>query len=285
MSSESYTGRPRGSQSLANRHIVVRLACGSNRAFSWGMPANERCEYLAETAADWEEMLAEKGAKRVAVRALAGIPAWLWARLSLRNTTTLPAALGVTLVALGGMAASLQPGAYSGRVRALMAVASIGLLLGSVELFRSPRQIVLRRFAIPALLAAVGTIGVGFEMPAVTAWEYETAALNNPMVDAMTQAGLLALGAGCAISAINGFLVARRRIAIVSGTLVVLGLGFIGVSQIIWGIWDTSVDLGLAVSSIMTGLAALSLVHVMPRLRNVEILEARTDSDRSLPTR
>jgi hypothetical protein len=49
------------------------------------------------------------------------------------------------------------------------------------------------------------------------------------------------------------------------------GLALVGVSQIIWGIWDTSVDLRLAVSSMLTGLAALSLVHVTPRLRHLEI--------------
>jgi hypothetical protein len=253
------------------RHVPIAVARVFDRVFSWGMPEDERRDYLAESHANWEDMLAREAARRVLWRALKGTPSWLWIRMSAHDTTALPAALGVGLIAVAGVTASLQPGAYSSNTRLFMALASFGLLLGAVALLRTPRQLIVRRFRVPALAASVGIIGIGLDMPGPTVWEYETMALSNPMVDALTQAGLLTLGGGFAVGAIYAFFRCRRTVATLASALVMVGLALVGVSQIIWGIWDTSVDLGLAVSSMLTGLAALSLVHVTPRLRHLEI--------------
>ena len=57
---------------------------------------------------------------------------------------------------------------------------------------------------------------------------------------------------------------ARNR-AVAAGTVV------FGISQIVWGILAAPVDLAITMPSVLAGLAALSLVHVMPRLRHLQI--------------
>lgn len=47
------------------------------------------------------------------------------------------------------------------------------------------------------------------------------------------------------------------------------GLVLFACGQIIWGAWAATVDVWLAAASIVMGLAALSWVHIMPRLRHL----------------
>lgn len=254
-------------QGAARRSVAVARLL--SRVFTWGMPEQDRRDQIAESDAYWEAMVVESGALRVLLHAIRTIPAWVWTRLSAGDTTTLPAALGIALIGVGGVTAMLQPGAYSQTTRTLMAVATTGLLYGSFSLIRTPRRLVLRRLALPSLLAAVGILGIAIDIPNPTVWEYGTPLLSSPLIDALTMTGLLVVGVGAAVVSV-GALLRLRLVAGLGGALIIAGLSSLGLSQILWGIWDTSVDLTLAAASIITGLAALSLVHVSPRLRHLE---------------
>jgi hypothetical protein len=249
---------------------ALRTARVLSRVLTWGMPERERQDQIAESDVYWESMAIEYGARRVILQAIRAIPLWLWTRLSARDTTTLPAALGIALIGVGGITAMLQPGAYSETTRTLMAVATTGLLLAAYTLVRTPRRLILRRLGIPASLAAFGILGIAVDMPNPTVWEYGTPILSSPLIDALTMTGLLVVGVGAAVVAV-GALFRSRHVAGLGGVLIIAGLSALGLSQVLWGIWDTSVDLALASASIVTGLAALSLVHVSPRLRHLEI--------------
>ena len=76
-------------------HISLsrRIARLVTRTFTWGLPEQVRREHLVEADADWEAMEADYAPRYIALRTLRGIPAWMWTRLTVRNTTTLPAAL------------------------------------------------------------------------------------------------------------------------------------------------------------------------------------------------
>ncbi len=248
----------------------LRTARLLSRIFTWGLPDDERRNQLAESDAYWESMAADTGSFRATLHAIRGIPSWLWSRLAARDTTTLPAALGCVLVAVGGVTAILQPAAYTARVKMLMGIASASLILGAITLLRIPRRIVIRRLRIPAVLAAIGFIGIGLNVPNATMLPDGTPTLESPLLDNLTSLSLLIIGVGCAAGAINGFFVLSRKLAIVGGAIIGLGLALLGVTQIVWGVWDAQIDLGLAAASIVAGLAALSLTHVLPRLRHLE---------------
>ncbi len=248
----------------------LRTARLLSRVFTWGLPDEERRNQLAESDAYWESMAADIGSFRATFHAIRAIPSWLWSRLAARDTTTLPAALGCAFVAVGGVTAILQPATYTTRVKMLMGIASASLVLASITLLRTPRRLVIRRFRIPATLAAIGFTGIGLNVPNAVTLVDGTPMLESPLLDNLTGLSLLIIGVGCAAGAINGFIFLSRKLAIIAGAIIGLGLALLGVTQIVWGVWDAQIDIGLAAASIVAGLAALSLTHVLPRLRHLE---------------
>ncbi len=270
MSFEWHPNRTHPDHGPASGALAIRIARLLNLICTWGLPATERADRLAEADADWEAMQAELGSFHVLGRALRGTPAWIWDRLTARDTTTLPAAAALALVAVGGLTAGLHPVAYPVRMRILVGLTAGGLLLSSLVLLMNPRRLVLRRFGLPALASSIGFVGLAFDLPPNELWQYSRPVLDHWTVNGLVQTSLLVLGVGFAISAVNA--VARsRRLLVASGTVIVLGLTLFASSQIIWGVWVTSVDFWLATASIMMGLAALSWAHVMPRLRHLEL--------------
>lgn len=269
MSFKYPSGQPLSTRMRARRPVAIRLARTLSQGFTWGLPAAERTEHLAEMDADWEAMQAELGSVCVILRALRGGPAWLWDRLTARDTTALPAATAVTLVAMGALSATFQPAVYPLRMRLLAGMTAAGMLLVSITLLRTPRRLVARRLGLPALITTIGIFGLAFDLPPVSAWRLQTPVLDHWTVNGLIQTALLTIGMGCALISLNA-LIRSKRILVVAGAFIVLGLMLFATSQIIWGVWATSVDLQLALSSLVMGLAALSWSHVMPRLRHLD---------------
>ena len=266
MSAEVQSGNPVSGNRRGSP--VMRVARLVNLVLTWGLPDGLRRDQLAEAEADWEAMEADLGPTRVALRTLRGVPAWLWMRLTMRNTTTLPAATAAGFVAMGAVTAVLQPAAYPVKMRFFIGMAAAGLILSSVMLLRRPHRLAMRSLGVSSFAAAVGMIGIASDLPEVDQWTYATPVLENRLINASTEYGLLLVGIGFAVMALNAW-TTRRTLALAGGGTIIVGLVVFAGGQIVWGAWAATVDPWLSASSIIMGLAALSCVHVMPRLRHL----------------
>ena len=82
----------------------------------------------------------------------------------------------------------------------------------------------------------------------------------------------LIIAAGCGLILTASFFRGRSLLVSLSGLTLVVGVALLGVTQLAWAFAMTPIDLSSALASIVIGLAALSFVHVLPRLRHMEIV-------------
>lgn len=251
--------------------ISIRVAYLISRVMTWGMSAEERQSYLSESRADWDAMAETSKPNLVLWRALRGIPAAVWIRLSDRDTTALPAGIAMTLVGAGSMMAGSQAFAYPQRFRHFVMVTSAGMLLVGIALVRNPRSIELSRFRVAAAVVAAGFVGLTVQYPTEADWALDTVMPKSFTTDYAMQASFAVIALGFILLLVASFAPPRRSYATVVGIVLMVGIGGLAVTLILWGIWAAPAGLAMTAASIVVGLAALSLVHVLPRLRHLEI--------------
>ena len=249
---------------------AIRFAQFLNRTATFGMPQEFRRDQLAETHADWDAMSHDQPVWRLVARAVVGFPVWVWVRMANGATTTIPSAAVMFLLALGALLTATVDSPYPARTRAFMLVVGAGALLVSISLIRSPQRIVIRSLGWPAVAIGIGFIGVASNLPAISDWNYETPVIESWMTYELLMAGLHAVGIGALLCGTAAF-ASARRLATIGGGVVLIGAGLIAVSQFTWGIWVLPVDVGMGLSAVFVGFVTLSWVHVLPRLRRLEI--------------
>ena len=252
--------------------LSVRIAHALNRLLTWGMRAEERQPLLTEGLADWEAMAEKRAGYQVLWRAIRGIPSAIWIRLNDRETTSMPAGLALSLVGLGGIAVGLQSSAYPFGFRRFVILTAVGLMLFGVNFVRDPRRIVLTRYRLAATISAMGFAGLAITLPKNEQWPYEGPVLQTAIVDRSMQIAFVVIAAGFLLLLVSSFVGNRSRLAIGSGLVLMIGVAALGVTQLSWAFAMTPIDITAAVASVFIGLAALSFVHVLPRLRHMDIV-------------
>ena len=260
--------------------LAIRMAHAINRLLTWGMTPSERQQLLSEGLADWEAMAAERRPEQILLRALRGIPAAVWLRFSDREVTAMPAGVALSMVGLGGIASSLWGSPYPAPFRQFLILACLGLLLVGLNFVRDARRLVLPRYRPAAACIIVGFVGLAFTLPTTAQWPYEGPVLEHIVMDRALQASFAMISAGFLLLLIASFRTTAPRLVAVAGSLLVLGTAIIGVTQVAWGITMAPVDMGMTVASIVIGLGALSFVHVLPRLRHLDMVYTRANSGR-----
>ena len=268
--------------------LTVRLAHSINRLLTWGMPRDIRRRYLSEALADWEAMANETGPHRVLWRALRGVPAAIWGRLDDHDVTSLPAGIALSMVGIGGLAASAQSVAYPAPFRRSAMVAAFGFLLVGINFVRSPRRVILRRYRPVGVVVAAGFAGLALTLPTNAQWPYDAPVLAHPVVDGAMQLSFVIISLAFVALVAASLVPARFGLATKAGLILIVGAVVHGFAQLAWGIWMATVDLAATAPSVVIGLAALSFAHVLPRLRHIEIVHPedetgprRTGADRT----
>jgi hypothetical protein len=236
------------------------------------MPRCERRVLLSETYADWVDMYSDQGATAVTLRALRGIPTGVWARLDEHDTTAVPVAVAVSLVGGAGIAAGLLERTYPMDLRRFVLLSAIGTFLIGAAMMRDPRRVVLRRLRIPGVMLSAGFLGMAANIPAPHEWRYDDQYLETVLIDRAMAAGFAAVGIGFALVVIASFATRRRPLALAGGAAIVAGTATFACAQIVWGVTAVTVDPAITATSLGVGLAALSFLHVVPRLRKLQIV-------------
>lgn len=252
--------------------LSIWLAHQTSRLTSWGMPSHERNSYLAETLADWSEMQADRGSVSVFFRAIKGIPAGIWARFDEHDTTALPASLAIAFVGICGLVAGLLEAAYPVHMRRFVLLAALGTFLLGANLLRDPRRLILRRYRIPGLMLATGFGGMAANMPTQADWPYDAPFVDTPLADLGIVVGFVLVGLGFAAMVLASFAKRPQRLTMVAAITVMAGTALFATAQIAWGVVAVAIDPAITVTSVGIGLAALSFLHVVPRLRHLEIV-------------
>jgi hypothetical protein len=252
--------------------LAVRVAHAISRALTWGMTEDERAQTLSESLADWEAMADDGQSRQVLWRALRGIPAAIWIRLNDRKVTAMPAGIALILVGFGGFAAGIQPDAYPAPFRHVVSLTSIGLILVGVNLIRDPRRLVLQHFRLAGLIVAAGCAGLAVRLPTNADWPYATPPPRTQLLDLALQVGFLVIAAGFALLVAASFVSSRSRFVSFAGATIMAGVAVLAATQVSWGILTAPTDLALASAALVSGLAASSFVHVVPRLRHLEVV-------------
>ena len=249
--------------------MSVRVAQFLTRVLTWGMAAEERREYLIESVSDWESMRSDRSSARVVGRALRGLPVGIWMRLSDRRVTAIPAGVALALFGVGGLIAAAAGATYPATLRRFAALTGCGMILAAASLLRNPSRMAIPRFRAAATLIAVGAIGGATNLPGPEQWPHETPIPDTAVLDLTIQTSLMLIGIGCACLVVGSFVRNRRLLISFAGTLVVGGTALFACSQIIWGIWAARADVTITIASFVMGLASLSIVHVLPRVRHL----------------
>ncbi len=242
-----------------------------NRPFTWGLDEEDRRVAETDAATYFEAMAADVGPVRTTIAAIRSMPGWLWDRLSAGRVTTLPAATGLALLAVTSCYVVVLPNGFTSTIRILFAINSLGLFLATAALIRRPRRLVIRDFSLPALLIGIAVIGIALVTRDEAAWSSFPHPPVGSGADLMFRVGLGVLGIGCLIAAVNGFVFNDRRLALSALASATVGFALFGSGIIFWAIGDAPDQWGFATSAAIAGLAALSAVHVLPRLRHLEI--------------
>lgn len=269
------------SESNLRLPLAIRSAHSISRLLTWGMTVEERRQFLTESLADWEAMAHERRPRHVLWRALRGIPAAIWIRLSDREVTSMPAGVAMTLVGIGGITAGARSSAYPAPFRHFVTLSSLGLLLLGVNFVRNPRQLVLRRYRPAGLVTAVGFTGLAVTLPTAAQWPYDGPVLENRIMDSAMQVSFVVIAIGFLLLVAASYLPTHRRLVTYAGLTLILGVATLGVTQVAWGVSMSAIDLAMTAASIMIGLAALSFVHVLPRLRHLDVIH-REIKDQSI---
>jgi hypothetical protein len=255
------------------------MAHAISRLLSWGMTVEERRQFLSESLADWEAMGHDQRPWNVLLRAVRGIPAAIWIRLSDREITSMPAGVAITLVGIGGITAGARSSAYPAPFRQFAILTSLGLVLVGINFVREPRRIVLRRYRAAGSIAAIGFIGSAANLPTAAQWPYSGPVLEHRLMDSALQVSFVIIAIAFLLLVAASFLPAHRRLVLYSGVALSLGIATLGVTQVGWGIGMAPIDLTMTVASIVIGLGALSFVHVLPRLRHLDIVAELKDEN------
>jgi hypothetical protein len=251
--------------------LTVAWACRLTRILTWGIEPVRRREILLETDADWDLMHRDCGPVRLTTRALRGVPAAIFSRLDEHEITALPAATIFAIMAVVSTETGLLSGSYPADVRRPTLLAAFGLALGGIALTRSPRRIVLKRLRWPAIALGLGTLGMALNMPTRADWPYDYPFVDTPIGDHLILVGFIAVTVGCFLVALAPALRRRRRVAGIGAAGALAGIFLFGLGQIVWGFAAIPVDLTVTATALVIGLASCSLVHVLPRLRYLEV--------------
>jgi hypothetical protein len=253
--------------------LTVSLACFTTRLLTWGLEPELRTELVIEGTNDWELMYRDYGPRRVVSRALRGIPSAVLTRMDDNNMTALPAALVLTIMAVAAAGAGLLAHTYPADVRHPILISALGLGLGGITLVHSPRRIVLSKLRLAALVLAIGTVGVAFNMPTEADWQYDIPMVDTPFADFLMVVGFLAIAGGCGLIILASVRrTGRRRLAGLGGSAALAGILSFGIGQIIWGFAAVPVDLAITACALGVGLGSCSLAHVLPRLRHLDVV-------------
>jgi len=250
--------------------LSIRFAHQLNRFLSWGMAHEFRESFLSEGLADWEEMHRDRGSISVLLRALRGVPTAVWARFDEHDTTALPAAVAITLLGVAGVAAGLLETAYPMDTRRFALLSAFGTFLMGATLIRDPRRLVLRRYRLSALLLGAGFIGMAANLPPAEAWAYDVPLAETAVIDGVLAVGFSLVGIGFALVVLASFV--SKRLLTYAGIAIMVGTALFAGAQIAWGITAVTVDPAITVTSVAVGLASLSLLHVVPRIRKLKIV-------------
>jgi hypothetical protein len=235
------------------------------------MAPQARHRVLAEGLADWEAMAHDRSGTQVLLRALRGVPAFLWTRLSDRSVTSLPAGVALALVGFGGMAAGSRSSAYPEPFRFFVLASSAGLLLLGLGFVRDPQRLIIRRYRCGSLLTAIGFMGLAFTLPTAAQWPYDGPVLEHVVMDRAMQASFVIIAVALLMLTLASFLSAPQRLVRLAGIALMAGVIVLGLTQLSWGIGMSPVDLAMTVASVTIGLGALSFAHVLPRLRHLPV--------------
>ena len=236
------------------------------------MTTDERQRALAEYMADWEAMAQDRGPRHVVGRALRGIPTAIWIRLSDREITAMPAGLAMTLVGIGAASVGTRSFTFPSPFRHFVIVTSLGLMLVGINFVREPRRLVLRRYRLAGLMAGGGFAGLAATLPTAAQWPYEGPVVESRLWDGALQMSFVIIAVGFLLLVATSLWPARGSLLSVAGGTLMVGIATFGVSLIVWGITMSPVDLPLAPAAVVIGRAALSFVHVLPRLRHLDVV-------------
>ena len=149
--------------------------------------------------------------------------------------------------------------------------AASGFVWLAATLLRNPRRISLRALRLPGLVSSISVMAMAFAIPSPDDWAYATPMLRSVLTEGALRAGVFTVGMALGMLWVGSFTAHQRRFFRASGLVFILGILQVGISQLIWGIWATTVNFTLGGASIGVGLAALSIAHVIPRLRHLEL--------------
>lgn len=259
---------------------AIWLAQATNHLLTWGMTEVERQQLLSEGLADWEAMAAERRPVHILWRALRGVPAAIWLRLSDREITAMPAGIALSMVGIGGIASGLWRSPYPTPFRQFIVLACLGLLLIGLNFVRDPRRVVLHRYRPAAACIVVGFIGLAFTLPTAAQWPYEGPVLEHIVMDRALQVSFMMISAAFCLLLLASLRTVAHRLVSAGGLLLVLGTAIIGVTQVAWGVTMAPVDLAMTAASTVIGLGALSFTHVLPRLRHLDVVYSRAETGR-----
>jgi len=252
--------------------VAVSVARLLTRLVTWGIEPRRRNEFLSESDTDWDLMHRDLGSRRVLARALRGIPAAVLGRMNDRDSTAVPTALALSVMAVAGTGAGLMAHTYPVDVRLWTLLGSIGLAGGGVVFLRSPRQIRLEWLRWPVAILAIAVIGIARTMPTEADWPYDYPFVDTALGDVLMMTGFITVAAGCVlIVTASAAPWRRRRLALLGGTISCVGIVLFGTGQIIWGLMAAQVDIEVTIAALGVGLGSYALAHVLPRLRHLEI--------------
>ena len=109
-------------------------------------------------------------------------------------------------------------------------------------------------------------------MPTPDQWRYDGPVVEHKLMDSAMQASFVLIAAGFLLLVVASFRSAGSKLGPVGAVTLLIGIATLGAAQIAWALGMAPVDLATSASSVVIGLAALSLVHVLPRLRHIEIV-------------
>lgn len=260
--------------------LAIRVGHAINRLSTWGMTSAERQRLLSEGLADWEAMAADRRPVQILGRAMRGIPAAIWVRLSDHEVTAMPAGIALSMVGMGGMASGLWGSPYPAPFRQFVVLACLGLLLLGLNFVRDARRLVLPRYRPAMACIIVGFAGLGLTLPTAAQWPYEGPVLEHIVMDRALQVSFGMISTGFLLLILASFRTTAPRLLSAAVFLLVAGTTILGVTQVAWGVTMAPVDLAMTAASIVIGLGALSFTHVLPRLRHLDVVYSHAETNR-----
>ncbi len=255
----------------ARASLAGRLVLAVDRLLTWGMEPAARQAVLAEQAADWEAMSQDGSDWKMIARQLKGVPLAIWWRLAQRDITAIPAALALSVAALGTVLEVAVPD-YPVAHRLSLLLISVGLATAAGKLLRRPRRIVVAEWRVSALLVGVGATGSALTYPTQTDWSYYDAAqMSAPAIDLTMQIAAYVVAAGCAVLVAASMARRRRRTALVAGVLILAGALLLAGAQVVWGIRASPIDLYVTAATLAAAFGVVLFTHMVLRLRKLDI--------------